>query len=296
MLRFDQAGRGYHACREWHPRPDEAPYVELLFHQAYPQSPVAAGAPPPQVAAGAAPHVATGESWRVVPDASAHLLFTAWGSAAGGAGGPREPTLRLVGARSQYVDTDPAGRTLMIGLRLRPGVLSSLIGTEARHLTDRTASAEDVFGKAARDLLDRIVAAPIPESAAHDLAAFVVGKISARPRRPTDPTVLAAALSRTASVEAAADAMGLTPRAVHRGAITGIGLAPKRLVRIQRLHRALALLLPPRSRPLATAAAEAGYADQAHLSRECSELLGESPARFLARGVRNVQERAAVSA
>jgi AraC-like DNA-binding protein len=286
MLRFDQAGRGYHACREWYPRPDEARYVELLFHQAYAQPHVAAGAPQP--------HIAAGESWRVVPDACAHLLFVAWGSAA--SGWTREPTLRLVGARSVYVDTNPTGRTMMLGLRLRPGVLSSLIGTDARYLTDRSASAEDVFGKAGRDLLDRIVAAPIPESAAHDLAAFVVARISAPPRRPTDPTVLAAALSRTASVEAAADAMGLTPRAVHRGAITGIGLAPKRLVRIQRLHRALALLLPPRSRPLATAAAEAGYADQAHLSRECSELLGESPARFLSRGVRNVQECAAVSA
>ena len=69
------------------------------------------------------PYVAAGESWRVVPDASAHLLFVAWGSAAGG--WTREPSLRLVGARSQYVDTDPTGRTMMLGLRLRPGVLSS---------------------------------------------------------------------------------------------------------------------------------------------------------------------------
>ena len=130
MLRFDQAGRGYHACREWHPRPDEAAYVELLFHQAYPQ-----------------PHVAAGESWRVVPDASAHLLFVTYASTASGS--TREPTLRLVGARSQYADIDLTGRTTMVGLRLRPGVLGSLIGHDARYLTDRSVSAEDVFGKAA---------------------------------------------------------------------------------------------------------------------------------------------------
>ena len=277
MLRFDQAGRGYHTCREWHPRPDEAPYVELLFHQAYPQ-----------------PHVAAGEPWRIVPDASAHLLFVTYGSMAGG--WTREPTLRLVGARSQYVDADQTGRTMMLGLRLRPGVLGSLIGHDARYLTDRSVSAEDVFGKAARDLLGRIVSTPIPESALHALASFVAGRLGARPRRATDPAALAGALGRTASVEAAADALGLTPRAVHRGVIAGIGLGPKRFVRIQRLHRALAWMLPPRSRPMAAVAAEAGYADQAHFSRECSALLGESPARFLARGVRNVQECAAVPA
>jgi transcriptional regulator GlxA family with amidase domain len=107
---------------------------------------------------------------------------------------------------------------------------------------------------------------------------------------------LAGALGRTASVEAAADALALTPRAVHRGAIAGIGLAPKRLVRIQRLYRALAWMLPPRSRAMAAVAAEAGYADQAHFSRECTALLGEPPAKFLARRVRNVQECAAARA
>ena len=232
------------------------------------------GRPPPHFAAGKPqPHIAAGESWRVVPDASAHLLFVTLGKRAGG--WTREPSLRVVGARSHYVDTDPTGRTMMLGLRLRPGVLSSLIGTDARCLTDVRRQLKTCSAKRGGICSIRIVATPIPEWAVHDLAAFVVGQISARPRRPTDPTVLAAALSRTASVEAAAEAMGLTPRAVHRGAITGIGLAPKRVVRIQRLHRAFALLLPPRSRSLwRRPRPKRAGADQAHLSRECSEALG----------------------
>jgi AraC-like DNA-binding protein len=184
----------------------------------------------------------------------------------------------------------------MLGVRLRPGVLASLMGSDARNLTDQSASAEELFGKAGRELLDRVASSLIPESATRDLAAFVVGRVCSRPRRGPDPTILADALTHTVSIDATADAMGVTPRAVHRCAVSGIGLAPKRLVRIQRLHRALALMLTPRSWPMATAAAEAGYADQAHLSRDCSELLGESPARFLSRGVRNVQEFPAVSA
>src|SRR5215470_14984553 len=108
MLRFDQAGRGYHMCREWYPRPDEAPYIELLLHQTYREP------------------LLTGERWRVVPDPSAHLMFVAGGSAA--SGWTREPTLRLVGARSKYADVDNTGRTIMLGLRLRPGVVASLVG------------------------------------------------------------------------------------------------------------------------------------------------------------------------
>jgi AraC-like DNA-binding protein len=194
------------------------------------------------------------------------------------------------------VDVDVTGRTMMLGLRLRPGVLGPLIGSDARQLTDRSVPAEDVFGSAARDLLGRIVSKPTPDSATHCMAAFIVERLSSRRRRATDPTLLAAALGRAASIAATAREMGLTPRAVHRRALAGIGLTPKRLVRIQRLHLALASMLPPDGRPMAAAAAEAGYADQAHFSRDCSTLLGEPPALFLSRGVRNVQEFAHVVA
>jgi AraC-like DNA-binding protein len=42
--------------------------------------------------------------------------------------------------------------------------------------------------------------------------------------------------------------------------------------------------------PIAQAAAEAGYADQSHLTRECNELAGLPPAELVA--VRNVQDGA----
>src|SRR6185369_1762232 len=157
MVRFDQGGRGYRPCREWYPRRDEALYIELLFGQTYREP------------------LITGEPWRVVPDPCAHLLFVAGGSAA--SGWTREPTLRLVGPRSTYVDIDNTGRTIMLGVRLRPGVLASLMGSDARNLTDQSASAEELFGKAGRELLDRVASSLIPESATRDLAAFVVGRV-----------------------------------------------------------------------------------------------------------------------
>ena len=65
------------------------------------------------------------------------------------------------------------------------------------------------------------------------------------------------------------------PRDGHGG-----GGGPRHLGRVLRLGRAL-----ERARagvPLALVAATTGYADQAHLSRECRDLAGTSPTRLLA--------------
>ena len=59
--------------------------------------------------------------------------------------------------------------------------------------------------------------------------------------------------------------------------------------RVLRFRHFLSLVEDGRM-PIAQAAAEAGYADQAHLTRECRDLSGLPPAELLA--VRNVQDGA----
>jgi AraC-like DNA-binding protein len=61
-----------------------------------------------------------------------------------------------------------------------------------------------------------------------------------------------------------------------------VGLAPKRALRIARLHRALRLA--DGRQPWSAAAAAAGYADQAHLTRDMQALLGEGPTDWALRG------------
>jgi AraC-like DNA-binding protein len=55
--------------------------------------------------------------------------------------------------------------------------------------------------------------------------------------------------------------------------------APKRLARVLRLERALAAARA--GEELARAAAEAGYADQAHFSHDCRALAGVAPSALL---------------
>jgi AraC-like DNA-binding protein len=61
-----------------------------------------------------------------------------------------------------------------------------------------------------------------------------------------------------------------------------VGYGPKTLQRILRFQRFLTLAQT--STDLARLALEAGYADQAHLTRECSRLAGLPPAALLAAG------------
>ena len=77
-------------------------------------------------------------------------------------------------------------------------------------------------------------------------------------------------------IDTLAGELGLTPRSFHREIVAWTGLAPKRLARIFRLQATLSRLRADRT-PLATLATEAGYADQAHMTREFRALAAATP-------------------
>ena len=70
-----------------------------------------------------------------------------------------------------------------------------------------------------------------------------------------------------------------------------VGYGPATLVRVQRFQRFLGLAEREPASPLGRLAAEAGYADQAHLTRECRRLSGLSPAALLAAGATPAGEK-----
>jgi AraC-like DNA-binding protein len=91
-------------------------------------------------------------------------------------------------------------------------------------------------------------------------------------------------LTRGSPVHVVADEVGWSRRHLTAQFRAELGLGPKeyqRVARFQLSHRLL-LAAARRGRPsLAGVAAEAGYADQAHLAREWSDLAGCSPTRWL---------------
>jgi transcriptional regulator GlxA family with amidase domain len=72
-------------------------------------------------------------------------------------------------------------------------------------------------------------------------------------------------------------------RRLRRRFALAVGYGPKTFQRVLRLQQLLALAgrAPRSDLSLAALAAEAGYADQAHMSRELRQLTGRSPAALL---------------
>jgi transcriptional regulator GlxA family with amidase domain len=84
-------------------------------------------------------------------------------------------------------------------------------------------------------------------------------------------------------VAALAGDLGVSERQLHRRCSAAVGYGPKTLERVLRFRRFLALASREPGAGLAWLAASAGYADQAHLTRECGRLGGAPPARLVAR-------------
>jgi AraC-like DNA-binding protein len=82
-------------------------------------------------------------------------------------------------------------------------------------------------------------------------------------------------LDAGASVRSAAAQAGLSERQLARRFADRVGITPKIFGRVMRLQRASAALAAGAS--ALAASADAGYADQAHFTREARELAGATP-------------------
>lgn len=246
MILLDQAGAGAAAARLFRPSPAHVPWVEYLWTQ--------------QVAA--AP---TGRTWRVVPDLNPHLMFTLTR-----AGSRLHARCFLVGARSRFVDVPMGNRIVTCGAGLLPGTLSRLTRLPASDFTDRSISVEAAFGTPGKVLLERLGEVAPCGDALGIIAAFLA-EIGARQNRRVSLPV-----DGCNRVEQLAARTGLPRRTLHSRLTQEIGLSPKRILRIRRLHQALRLAQEPFS-TWAHIAASCGFADQAHMIREFVDLLGESP-------------------
>lgn len=247
MILLDQAGAGESGSRLFPAPPVMQPFVEHFWIQN------------PQVAI-------VGRTWRVVPDASPHLIFV---MSSGGAETARL-TCTLVGPRSCFVDVAMKGRAFTCGARLYPGTLPLLTRFPASDFTDRSVRIIEVFGARGRALMDQLEERKSPTAAIGVMADFLRCRFDCH-----DPVWLQLQ-TRSSEVRDLAVETGMPARTLYARTVQDVGLSPKRLLRIRRLHRTLTTCRR-RGMSWAQAAAMGGFADQAHMVREFRDLLGESP-------------------
>jgi AraC-like DNA-binding protein len=175
----------------------------------------------------------------------------------------------------------PAGAAVM-GVRFRVGAAGAALGMPARELLDATVPLEDVWGREGEWIAERVAAPATPALQLTVLA----NEVRARLPYELDRIVRAAAVRPEERVDRLGHALGIGERQLRRRFVNAIGYGPKTLQRILRFQRFLALAQgEDESWDLARLALDAGYADQAHLTRECRRLSGFTPTELLASGI-----------
>ncbi len=188
-------------------------------------------------------------------------------------------------AAQTSADTSPAQPgAVFAGVRFAPGTGPSIIGVRGDEIRDRRVPLDSVVGTAVFRRATDIVAPAAHSPAGRPALEAALESVAAewfRVAPSLDPmmTGIVAHLRAGASVAATADAVGIGLRSLHRRCLPALGYGPKTLAKIFRLNRALDLARI--GTPLATVAATAGYADQAHLSREVKALAGVPLRRLL---------------
>jgi AraC-like DNA-binding protein len=174
----------------------------------------------------------------------------------------------------------------VVGLRFQPGAVERWLAVPSDAFVDQRVLLEDVWGGEARRLTDDLARADTPEQIA-------VGLQTALGRRALalgDPDPWARELLRRVrgqvavrgelTAELSAD-LGVTERTLLRRSRAAFGYGPKFLQRVMRFQTLLNALRGARSARLSAIALGAGYADQAHFSREAVELSGFTPTALI---------------
>jgi AraC-like DNA-binding protein len=196
-----------------------------------------------------------GGAVRVIPDACTDIVWRA--STGAVVAGPD------TGPWISHTDPDE----LIVGIRFLPGAGGPALGVPLEELRDRRVALSKL-GIGVEGIEDDPVAA--------------IGALGVRlaAEAPPDQLVQAAALMLWRGhtrVDALADELGVSERQLRRRFQSAVGYGPKTLHRVLRLRA----VMRAGDRDLARAAADAGFADQAHLSREFRRLTGLTPREAL---------------
>jgi len=240
--RTDEATEMTSGYREWAPTPTLAGAVARVWMRVVPR-----GAPPALV----------------LPDACVDLI---WQQGRG---------VFVAGPDTGPMPTPLPPGTVLVGVRFLPGAGGPALGVPLDTLRNQRVDLSDVRP----DVLRHLPADVTPMEACRRLTATALELVTAG---PPDPWVRRAGelLARRGSgLGTVVRMLDVSERQLRRRCQSAVGYGPKTLQRVLRFRRFLAHLdASGRAADLARVAADVGYADQAHLTRETRRLAGLPPA------------------
>lgn len=224
------------------------------------------------------PSVGAPAATRVLPDGCVDLIW-------------RPDELFVAGPDVEpFLSPARPGETI-VGIRLRPGIAGLVLRLPASELRGARVPLPDAWGRRGTEVAKTVGAADDPPRMRRALEDAVLVRLS----EVSEPDGMVLAATRRlglpgSRVGALSAALATSERQLLRRFNDAVGYGPKTLDRVLRFQRFLsrARALTRGQDQLARVAAEVGYADQAHLSRECVRLSGLPPGRLVASRVAQV--------
>jgi AraC-like DNA-binding protein len=177
-----------------------------------------------------------------------------------------------------------AGSGQVFGVAFHPGAFRSFLGGPVSALAGRAVPAAEVFGP---DLPERAVAeAPDEHAARAVVEGFLLARLPDRDpvaEQVAEVVEVIAAEPALTRVDALAARCGLGVRQLQRLFSDYVGATPKWVIRRYRLFEVTERLARGVRIDWAELAAELGYADQAHLTRDFTAIIGEPPTHYARR-------------
>jgi AraC-like DNA-binding protein len=213
------------------------------------------------------PEVGTDRDGLVLPDACSDLIWEQ-GRGAYVAGPDTGPVRTVMKAGS-----------VIVGVRFRPSAGGPALGIPLSELRDQRVDLQDLRRRDAR----RLPGTLDPQTAAIRTLELAAGLVVDGDPDPAATRAAVLLADPRARAEDVATEIGLSMRQLRRRCHAVVGYGPKTLQRVLRFRRFVSRIdagLPAgqAGHDLAVLAAQAGYADQAHLTRECRALAGLTPA------------------
>jgi AraC-like DNA-binding protein len=177
-----------------------------------------------------------------------------------------------------------AARTIIIGARCRPGHARSLLGLPASALLNQSVPLSAVCGSGACTDFERVAEERTIAARKSAMERALLSRLSHCD--PVDEATSAAVRWLSdhphGQIQQLSQWIGVSSRQLQRRFTSTVGYGPKTfqsVLRFQRLLNLAGSTSAPRS--LAQSSADAGYADQAHMTREVQRFSGSPPTVLL---------------
>ena len=191
----------------------------------------------------------------------------------------------LVGAHSEFFVIDTAEQFSVAGVHFKPGGAFPFLGLPAGELHNTHVPLEDLWGRTARELRERVLAAATPQQKLYVLEQALIERAAGRlDRHPAVAYALSEfhGLPAARTVAGVTGQIGLSSKRFIDLFKAEVGLTPKLFCRVRRFQRVLRKIGIGQTVEWAAIAADCGYFDQAHFIHDFRAFSGINPSAYAA--------------